>query len=836
MAVAIVAITPRTASAETHTLQPYAYVQSYGENGVNTGYVANDTSRFIIDFEFTEIVKSKFLFGAGDKQIHCIYLNSDSNPRLAWNCRNAGWMWQWDYPTVDGTSIYGADVVNTRLVADLKSTYNAATKVRVDLVWYSSRYATYGEATAMTSTGSSNATATRLFHYGAETAYSTAKIYSFETRANSAATAPVAFFAPTVDASGAAGFTNIVAGTFHGDEAASPATALSFSAGIGDASDYKYEGATFSAKFHAYSADTDTGNVMFGEGEAAGAASAWIARGGTATLTAFPAAGYIFKEWTGDTWAITSGSVSSPEVTVASDRAAQLLATFEPGGDTSLWIGGTSGNFRDSANWGGGIVPGSGSTVILQSSTAATLNNDIEGLAPACIVFPAGSAMVTVTGNPITGLLSVTNNTSGVHHVFSNAVSFAENTVADILAASSSGNYVIWDGGMTMHLPPMDPAAGSSRSESTAIWLAGDVTITGDVEDWSPGVSVGFLRLISHGTLTITHSVTVKGVPNFLVGGNTVLHIEGDLTVQCASGEGYFMNFVNGAMVLDGWAINAGAAACRFSEQANGTGHIESYGIKQMAGAGNVMLNGGEAKGAAGRWTIGEGGILDGTLIWVQDQKSAYITAAADFTVAGDVRLSSGASQYHPRLYVNPNGHTVTFDQSNCAGNTQNSSIIAHGSGTVEVRESMATVPATEFAASNTVTLAVQPGVALGAGKVSVKDEATLEVAASGTLDLTGNSAFSLAADAALAFNFTSRTSPAILLPSSSTIPETVKVKISGGDRPKSGTHTLVSGYDFTGKTVNLVEAPDWVQSVTVDGSGNLVCNVKPGGLIIIFQ
>lgn len=50
-----------------------------------------------------------------------------------------------------------------------------------------------------------------------------------------------------------------------------------------------------------------------------------------------------------------------------------------------------------------------------------------------------------------------------------------------------------------------------------------------------------------------------------------------------------------------------------------------------------------------------------------------------------------------------------------------------------------------------------------------------------------------------------------MLLASSATVSgDTVNVKVSAanGIRPKGGTHTLTSGIDFTGKTVNLVEAP----------------------------
>ena len=52
----------------------------------------------------------------------------------------------------------------------------------------------------------------------------------------------------------------------------------------------------------------------------------------------------------------------------------------------------------------------------------------------------------------------------------------------------------------------------------------------------------------------------------------------------------------------------------------------------------------------------------------------------------------------------------------------------------------------------------------------------------------------------------------------------------------KDGTYTLTGGMDFTGKTVNIVDRPDWVQSVEIDASGNLVAMVKHNGLIIFCR
>ena len=114
----------------------------------------------------------------------------------------------------------------------------------------------------------------------------------------------------------------------------------------------------------------------------------------------------------------------------------------------------------------------------------------------------------------------------------------------------------------------------------------------------------------------------------------------------------------------------------------------------------------------------------------------------------------------------------------------------------------------------------------------------TLEVAESGSVALGGN--LTLGADASLAFNFTDKaTAPQLAIPAASTIPATVNVKVSANEGVKLSAaqpYVLTSTFNFTGKTVNLVNPPDWVKSVEVDGSGNLVMNVKQNGLMILVR
>ena len=67
------------------------------------------------------------------------------------------------------------------------------------------------------------------------------------------------------------------------------------------------------------------------------------------------------------------------------------------------------------------------------------------------------------------------------------------------------------------------------------------------------------------------------------------------------------------------------------------------------------------------------------------------------------------------------------------------------------------------------------------------------------------------------------------------TLPATVNVKVSAADglRLRAGSYALTSGYDFTGKSVNLVDPSGLVASIAVDGNGDIVIAPNVKGVII---
>lgn len=294
-------------------MRPSAAVRAYGVNYVNTEYRVQPSTRIVADFQFTGWAEKyqDRIFGNDSNSggIICFfYIAGGGKFARCLHDHGAGW------------GDFGVAANTRRGLVSLDSPNDSA-KLYQD-----------GVETTKTLDGSASNTGTiplALFAQrqpdGTVIDNSKSLIYSVGLQENGT---PVHFFAPATNELGAAGFKDVITGNFKGEGEETPSTALAYFDGVGCADDYKYEGGTLYAKCYAYSADASMGGVKFGTESAAASTSAWIAYGGEATLTATQVWGYKFTGWTGDTWAIKSGSASDATITVSCDRAAQLQANY----------------------------------------------------------------------------------------------------------------------------------------------------------------------------------------------------------------------------------------------------------------------------------------------------------------------------------------------------------------------------------------------------------------------------------------------------------------------------------------------------------------------------
>lgn len=509
-AAAYAALYPTTLPSFTENLDQYAYVQSYGVNGVDTGLYMTDTDKFTADFAFTDVSYKSWLLGAGknaNKQTHAIYLNGSK--QLAWTNRGEWWWSTWPSAKIAGTSI-----LDTRLRVTVNPGLTAS------VVYYDSRETKSSDATSKTatSTGPSIVT-THLFRGNGALMDNNeqackAKLYSFEVDASATAITPRAFFAPAQDANGVAGFTNVVAGTFHGECMGNPENALTFSAGIGQASDYRYRSGKFYARIYAVSADASKGLVKFEGGEAAGTNAQFTARGRTAKISAvLPSGGTPIVEWSGDTWAITDGTIYDSTITVKSDTAIRLVATVS---DAPVWTNNDGTGSLDSAeNWTRMPESGADAVLVLSGDTAITSTEaktfgklTISGVYSADF---SGAETVTLSGIELIG---VTNLVTGGKMQFP-AINIPSGCTVTITGAEGLG-----DGGLTgTGTLIIDPGAGNTYTMSKsntgftgAVIVKSGVVKFGDYQSFGPRGRNAFIRV---GTGAVLDENAKTEYPNY---------------------------------------------------------------------------------------------------------------------------------------------------------------------------------------------------------------------------------------------------------------------------------------------------------------------------------
>ena len=830
MMVAAAVILPGMALAETHTLQPYAYVQAHGTNRVDTGYCAKPLSRYFVDYQLVNAsTPGQAIFGdTKGANIRCaFYVPTGVSAGIV----------TWYYRTSSPSTNYkmmGFRDAERRVMTAIHPTTSSGTAT----VSLYDRTDSVVSNTTAAHTSANTTTTIYLFALNNSDSYIAGekRIYCFEAADDSAAVMPDIFLAPTTNEVGEAGFKDIMTGDFHGEANANRSKVMTFSAGVGCADDYRYENGTLSAKFRAYAEDTAMGSVKFGDGEASGAADAWVDRGGSVTLTAVPAEGYEFVGWMGDTWAITSGTKKSATVTVQSGTAIQLLAMFSQtswhwtgaAGDSN-WF--TAGNWTDgSGNTAVSLASGDKFTFDQEDDITVNYNPSDPGFVLGGLWFATPAGAVTVTGAEIASLTNIVCR-NGKENVMSSAVTFS----GDVDVTAVSG-HVLFAGGAT----------GVKVANHIDLYGNYNLTVEGDYTMDPDTV------LKSGSTLRMPNGTFYKHLGDYSVEScATTIVKRAKINIDRTDPKLMLTN--NGVFVVTDYA---------YVSARNATGKTQYLAPNN---AGVFIANEVNVRAAAHCFmgvyaVIGPGGINLDTNCYVRllNLGTSCFGAYADWEIGCD---TAGVSASGPAMYRQggAKASNLTFDTSdyydpsigrtitlkgpigdyNYDGQVSNAplNITVAGVGTLAfdyTNSNYGELFSDGLTVKDSATVSVVPGISPGAGTVTLRDNATLKVAGSGTVALGGN--LTLGESAALAFNFTEKNSaPVLSIPAGSTLPATVNVKVSAADgvRLRADTYALTSGYDFTGKVINLMDPSGLAASIAVDGNGNIVFEPKVNGSVI---
>lgn len=529
--------------------------------------------------------------------------------------------------------------------------------------------------------------------------------------------------------------------------------------------------------------------------------------------------------------------VAAPEnatLRLSVDAKSVLCIVGNPG---FVWIGGASGNLSEASNWANNAVPQSGDSCIIGSVAAASLTLG-DTFAPASITFPSDCGPVTISGErTLSGITSIVNN-AAQHHVLAFPIDASAATPTLPLAEA---NYLVFSGGIA--LTDM-PSVEDMR-------LAGVWNLTGSWNEPPSGTDI-------KSGASVTVSGTLKNGYNIVIRENATLQVATANANLGADGKNRFLYQNDGTFIVTGemkdtmLSANGAYSLAGFFANGNNAAVTRANGLVHSASTKNnhqFRLNN-SANSATNTIVLGSGGLSfrnnTGTAstcypyFQIDSGKAATLASSADWsfganTVSGkDLCLeltgsvTVDTSDYDDRTVP----HTVKVIGRIGAGGT----MTVTGCGRLEFEHYSDFY---NLYVQDTATVACNAGCSLTRTAINLSAGTTFELAQSGTAVALGGN-MTLAAGASLAFNFTDKRTAPLLNANGKTVTAagTVKVKVSSSDdiKPKGGRYTLTSGGAFAGKTVELVaDAPKWVKGVSVV-DGDIVLDVKFGGIVVIIR
>ena len=552
-------------------------------------------------------------------------------------------------------------------------------------------------------------------------------------------------------------------------------------------------------------------------------------------------------------------------MTIAAIAASASSAMFA---DTLTWNGG-GGNFSDDTKWtsdGSHAIPQNGDSVILTSTAAATIVNDIANLTLSSVTFPADSKAITVQGD-FAGMTAITNLSTSVNQTFAGHVDYGANNISVYQTATkSTGNIskarVIFSGGVTGY--DLDKANHTvysghytltksekfnfpvNNSNNTRQTIATDSTFTVKLADVTVGVHVMpgaklFIGAATNGWNRITNT------------DNT--------TALCAWNQGEII-YGDYALSGSGGLWFGGTANTDTSKNLNTGGKIRLQKASLISTSGGIgWLNPDRYNGSGVLHNktlvhniyVGAGGLTFGP----NNRGTGYYGSQNVYTITtlhpwrSDFTIERGRNATQDLLLGENSNDIVYFTINTTDEDDVPRTVTLNGRVKTQKTTSSLTIAGTGtnivnsvsddfigiFAVSNTATALMGAGASLSNGTVSVFGTATFGVKESGTASV---GTLNMDSGATLAFNFTQRdAAPTLEIAKGASVPATLNVKVScdaGLKVSSAKAYALTSGYDFTGKTINVIDKPKWVKSVSVSPQGDVVLAAVGNGFMVIVM
>ena len=536
---------------------------------------------------------------------------------------------------------------------------------------------------------------------------------------------------------------------------------------------------------------------------------------------------------------VVDGGVSVARPTTVADGA--TLTVNGAAQETVNTLTLDAGSTLNIASYSGNDAPLSVTTLTLPDSgtVALTLNGGAFPVGTYKILDKAGIAVAAVEGK----LVPSTGSETGGYSI--------------------DGSTLVLTVGTPVH-GRWRSAAGSGNFSDPGNWEDGQVPGAGDALDFS-GVTSGItINCVDMGETKFGAVTMGAGVSTFT--GSLKAASFSD-TSKIAVGE-------NSTVTLDGNLVFGGTTTqyIVYTVAAGGrfvvTGHIEASSdmtggqVFQYVnpGLGAVQAKGLVAnEGTSDEWTFRLSSDSNGTANWIvgaeglsgskyffamkdSNKKAAIQPLDSNFTITTQVGIRAPLT-FNTTGY-DGNGHTITIAPAGVIGRDGALTI----SGTGKVLVDAVNTHSGGITVTDTATLAINADKKATTGSITVKTNATLQVAQSaasaGIAAVTLGGGLTLKNGAALGFNYTTRNAPVLDLTGKTvtfdegeTTNVVVKIMADAGKRAKGGANVLTSGGKFEGVNVTLAEKdkPAWALGVDVE-NGEIVLNVKPLPTIFIVR